>query len=493
MPLGIAMNDHGDPKSREPNLGADADANTLEPLPGEPGIPNVAERHRNPMSRKGLLAVGLLVLSLVVVSAFSIQRFAAGGKKPDDGDPKRIGDRPAAATSEPRKLEMPATATAITTASAPAPTSPRIPALIATPEEAEPIGVRRTGQGPAPSSGTKVTRPEDAPVMLVTARPGAAATTTGTHTARRTDPAAQSVNTRAEESQDHGDSNDPLATTARNLEDYQRQLQGLLETLTRSTALATKDAMAQAGSSHSTAPPLGSTLAPGVPFGGPPAAAAPTAALFGGQLQGSSTPRVAASMLGNRSLTLPKGTAFTCALKTKVISATSGLVGCQVQRNVYSDDGRVLLIERGSHLDGEYRVASVRPGTVRIPVLWTRIRTPHGVVVDIESPGTGALGESGIDGYVDNRWVERIGAAMLMSLIDDSVKLVIANQASERQGDTVVLQSTTENTRKLAEKVLDSTINIPPLIYQNQGGLVGIYVARDVDFSSVYELKPLPR
>jgi len=84
---------------------------------------------------------------------------------------------------------------------------------------------------------------------------------------------------------------------------------------------------------------------------------------------------------------------------------------------------------------------------------------------------------------------------MLLSLIDDTVKLVIqnqANQANDSGGDTIVLPSATANTSKLAEKVLDSTINIPPLIYQNQGGIVGIYVARDVDFSGVYELQPAP-
>ena len=198
-----------------------------------------------------------------------------------------------------------------------------------------------------------------------------------------------------------------------------------------------------------------------------------------------------ASLLGDRSLTLAKGTAFTCALKTKVISASSGLVGCMVQRNLYSDDARVLLIERGSHLDGEYRIASVKPGTVRIPVLWTRIRTPLGVTVELDSPGTGPLGESGVDGYTDNRWGERIGAAMLLSLIDDSVKVVIQAQANERPGDTVVLPATAANTSKLAERVLDSTINIAPLIYQNQGGIVGIYVARDIDFSAVYGLQPI--
>jgi type IV secretion system protein VirB10 len=215
-------------------------------------------------------------------------------------------------------------------------------------------------------------------------------------------------------------------------------------------------------------------------------------ALFG-SMQRSATPTVTASLLGNRSLTMPKGVLFTCSLKTRVISATSGFVACQVQRNVFSDDGKVVLAERGSHLDGEYRVVQVRPGVTRIPVLWTRLRTPNGVTVDLDSPGTGALGESGIGGYVDNRWPERIGAAMLVSMIDDAIKIVAtdSNPANGTAGNTtVLLPSTTAAGSKLAEKVLEATINIPPLLYQNQGSIVGVYVARDVDFSKVYALEP---
>ncbi len=469
------MNEQADKPGREPD-----DTNTIAPLPGEVGIPNVAERQRISISKKGLLAVGLLVLSLVVVAAFTIQRFAASGKQADNTESKLVSDRPTAATGEPRRLEIPLPAAA---ASVPAPAGPRIPAIVPTAEEAaEPIGVRRTGAGGPAGGNPKAVAPEDAPVLLVSTRPAPTGTTPAAPL--RTSDRSESPGAERKEP----DPNDPIANTARNLQGYQRQLQGLLDTLARSTALATGQATGQVPAGAV----LGRPPATAMPLGGAPISA-PGAGLFGGQLQGSATPRVAASMLGNRSLTLPKGTAFTCALKTKVISAVSGLVGCQVQRNVFSDDGRVLLIERGSHLDGEYRIASVRPGTVRIPVLWTRIRTPLGVTVDIDSPGTGQLGESGIDGYVDNRWSERIGAAMLLSLIDDSVKLVIQNQTNDTQADTIVLPSTTANTSKLAEKVLDSTINIPPLIYQNQGGIVGIYVARDVDFSSVYELQPVQR
>lgn len=456
----------------EPGSEPHGHGNAVSPLPGEPGIPDVAAKRRVAISKKGLFSVALLVVSLVTAAAFTLQRFSASGRKTDEADAKLVRDKPMAATADLRRLDMSAARVA------PA-TTPRVPAPIPTAEElAEPIGVKRTGTGSASGNGPKLVSPEDAPVMLVSARPGTAANSFARGTDAPTPLDAPTVSRDA-------DVADPMAATTRNLQGYQRQLQGLLENLTRTIS-------ATPGQGASVIPasamPGGAAAASGL--SGPPS----TGGIFSGQLQGSVTPRVVASKLGDRSLTLPKGTAFTCALKTRVISATSGLVGCQVQRNVFSDDGRVLLIERGSHLDGEYRVASVRPGTVRIPVLWTRIRTPLGVTVEIDSPGTGQLGDSGIDGYVDNRWGERLGAALLLSLIDDSVKLVLQNHANDsnnsNQANTFVLPSTTANTDKLAEKVLDSTINIPPLIYQNQGGIVGIYVARDVDFSSVYELRP---
>ncbi len=69
--------------------------NTLSPLPGEPGIPSVAERPRSPMAKKGLLAVGLLILSLVPGAALQGQ-----------GSDKRRKPRqaPAPAVKQPRSI-----------------------------------------------------------------------------------------------------------------------------------------------------------------------------------------------------------------------------------------------------------------------------------------------------------------------------------------------------------------------------------------------------
>lgn len=228
----------GDPPDR-----AEPDADRIQPLPGESGIPDVAGPARQPMSRKGLLALALLGLTVAVVVAPSIARLVAGGRGGDGAQTKAAGDRPAAATTDPRRLDMTPAPPPRAPAAASAAAEARIPALLPTAEEAaEPIGVRRTGQAAAPS-GSKAVAAEDAPVMLLSARPGSAG---GKAAAQRLPPGAD------DEPADTLPGDD-LDGTRRNLEAYQRRLQGLLDSFTRSTAAAT-------GASPATpigVPPLG--------------------------------------------------------------------------------------------------------------------------------------------------------------------------------------------------------------------------------------------
>ena len=49
-------------------------------------------------------------------------------------------------------------------------------------------------------------------------------------------------------------------------------------------------------------------------------------------------------------------------------------------------------------------------------------------------------------------------------------------------------ENTTEAAQQMATEALKNSINIPPTGTINQGTLINIMVARDVDFSNVYEL-----
>ena len=68
------------------------DANAITPLEGEAGIPNVTQAKTNTLSKKGIVAVALLVLSLGAVSALSINRALSSGKK-DSDEADAVGER----------------------------------------------------------------------------------------------------------------------------------------------------------------------------------------------------------------------------------------------------------------------------------------------------------------------------------------------------------------------------------------------------------------
>jgi type IV secretion system protein VirB10 len=354
-----------------------------------------------------------------------------------------------------------------------------VPAVDPRAAEVAPIAVTATGPRAPTRAGATTKRdvdPEDAPV-LISRDATAAAGLPGTHLAGAG--AAQMSGAAAAT----GSTPAYLAQVQADLEASKHQLQGVLSQLQGGAGAANAGAssapqLTQLGALQPASPGPGEAFNPNPPPSGV-----------------TGKPRAQALFLGDRSLVMPKGTTFTCALTTQIVSAVSGPIGCQVLRNIYSDNGRVLLVERGSHIDGEYAVTQVQPGMTRVPAIWTRIRTPSGVVVELDSKGaethaTGPLGQGGVGGSVDNRWGERLSAALLVSFIDSALQITVNSSQPSNSGNSVVLGNATQSSGKLAEKVLESTINIPPLIYTNQGGVVGVYTAQDIDFSGVYALAP---
>ncbi len=205
-------------------------------------------------------------------------------------------------------------------------------------------------------------------------------------------------------------------------------------------------------------------------------------------LTATATSAQSASVLKNRDYLLPKGSLIDCVLQTRLDSTLPGMTACVVTRNIYGDTGKVLLVERGSIVTGEYQ-SNMKQGQARIFVLWNRIKTPNGIVINLDSPGTDALGGAGLPGYVDAHFFQRFGGAILLSLIQDA-GAAGANALSSQSDTTITLNNTSGASQTLALEALKNTINIPPTLYKNQGDRLGIYVARDLSFKTVYDLKP---
>lgn len=192
-----------------------------------------------------------------------------------------------------------------------------------------------------------------------------------------------------------------------------------------------------------------------------------------------------ATQLINRDLLITQGTMIDCALNTRLITTQPGMTSCYLTRDIYSASGRVVLLDRLSKVIGFYQ-GGITQGQARIFVNWSRVETPSGVVINLDSPGTGPLGEGGVGGYVDRHFWERFGGAILISLIGDFGEWV----GNQNNGDdhSIQFNTTASGAEQAATEALKNSINIPPTLYKNQGDRISIFVARDLDFSGVYDL-----
>jgi type IV secretion system protein VirB10 len=185
--------------------------------------------------------------------------------------------------------------------------------------------------------------------------------------------------------------------------------------------------------------------------------------------------RVTASRFQNPSRTVPKGTVIPAVLETALDSTRPGGVRALVQRNVKSFDGTRILIQRGSRLYGEYD-ADLQAGQKRARIQWTRLIRPDGVTIALDSPASDPLGRAGVKGKVDTKFFQRFGGAVLQSVLDIGVGIA-TREASD--GVVVALPGSTQNVQ------INDQQSILPTLKVKHGTSVSVFVARDLDFSTV--------
>jgi len=211
---------------------------------------------------------------------------------------------------------------------------------------------------------------------------------------------------------------------------------------------------------------------------------------------------------------VPQGTMIRGELLTSIQSDLPGAVKAITRENVWSFDGRRVLIPSGSTLIGEYRSGLAR-GQTRVFVVWTRLLRADGVSVQLGSQGTDDLGRAGNAGYLDNHYVERFGAAIALSVIGGVSQFVATlgqNVNSNQQQSQFVLdpvtgqlttvtvqpnqnminarqigaQQISQSLSRLSEEALRDSINIPPTVHIDQGARITVFIKKDLDFSDFY-------
>lgn len=189
-----------------------------------------------------------------------------------------------------------------------------------------------------------------------------------------------------------------------------------------------------------------------------------------------------------------QGAMIPAILETAIQSDLPGMVRAVMSRDVWSFDGRRVLLPAGTRLIGEYSSAIAR-GQSRVFIIWKRAIRPDGLSIALDSFGTDPLGRAGLDGRVNRHLLERFGAAAVLTLIGGASDLLVglAQGGTSDVGSRVQIdaridaaEGLSQNAQSVAELALQDALDIPPTIHVAQGTRIQIFTTRDLDFSAFY-------
>ena len=164
-----------------------------------------------------------------------------------------------------------------------------------------------------------------------------------------------------------------------------------------------------------------------------------------------------------------------------------------VERNVYAEDGRNVIIPAGSRLMGSCGGggggSEESSGSARITIQWDRLILPNGVMFDISSAQTGdAQGRGGVLGYLDRQLVKKYAMPFATSLANNGLGILFSTseksngetENSRQQAMNDAREGFLEDTKKMFNQILSDRSNIRAITYIPAGTRIIVYPKVDL-------------
>lgn len=178
---------------------------------------------------------------------------------------------------------------------------------------------------------------------------------------------------------------------------------------------------------------------------------------------------------------LIQGKTLSGILETAIHSDLPGMVRAIVNENVYGEQGSIVIIPKGSRLVGQYS-AQTELGQSRLFVTWQRVVRPDGISIQLDSPGTDAIGRAGLTGRVNTHFKERFGNAVLLSLIAAGTSNINVGKKDEYNSQSAYRQAVSNSFNESASESLEKNYQIGPTVEVKQGTRIQVLVAKDLNF-----------
>lgn len=195
------------------------------------------------------------------------------------------------------------------------------------------------------------------------------------------------------------------------------------------------------------------------------------------------TPNQTLTQIAHPDMTIAEGEMLHGILETAIDSDLPGMIRAILTEPAYSYTGQHLLLPAGSRLIGQYTsVANNGAATRRVFVIWNRVITPDGLSIQLDSPGTDALGQAGMGAdSVDTHFWKIFGTAALLSIMGAAVSTEGVNSQDQPNSADAYRQAVTNSLSQSAHKSLSDNQSIQPTLHIHQGNDVRIFVAHDLD------------